>query len=165
MAAFSLRTNSRALRKTLPLRGLKPSRGVIEVKPLDTEPAAIAATRQTRDYLNHYGQVLLTNYRAFQLLWRDPSWNPARRRTLSCWPAANLTSGTLRPIPAKAAEQLRRASNRLSPAHDASRRAARQSARPGVLPRPTPARLATASRSARWTPLNRCAPRSRLPWD
>jgi len=62
-------------REDAPLRGLKPSRGAIEVKPLNADLVAIAATKQVRDYLNHYGQVLLTNYRAFQLLWRDPAGN------------------------------------------------------------------------------------------
>ena len=45
------------------------------MKALDNELATIAATKQVRDYLNHYGQVLLTNYRAFHLLWRDPAGN------------------------------------------------------------------------------------------
>lgn len=45
------------------------------MKPLNADLAAIAATKQVRDYLNHYGQVFLTNYRAFQLLWRDAAGN------------------------------------------------------------------------------------------
>jgi hypothetical protein len=45
-----------------------PSRGVIEVKGTAEEIADIAETAQVKDYLGHYGQVLLTNYREFLLL-------------------------------------------------------------------------------------------------
>lgn len=51
-----------------PLRGLKPSRGVLEVKAVDADLLAIAKTRQVEDYVKHYGQVLLTNYRSFLIL-------------------------------------------------------------------------------------------------
>jgi hypothetical protein len=54
-----------------PLRGQKPSRGVLEVKPVGDDLGAIARTRQVREYGNHYGQVLLTNYRGFVLLTRN----------------------------------------------------------------------------------------------
>jgi len=74
-----------------PLRGLKPSRGAVEVKALDSELATIAATKQVRDYLNHYGQVLLTNYRAFHLLWRDPAGNITLRQGVRC--SGRTTSG------------------------------------------------------------------------
>ena len=50
-----------------PLLKLKPERGVIEVKPLDKDLAAFEASPQVRGYLEHYGQILLTNYRAFAL--------------------------------------------------------------------------------------------------
>lgn len=53
------------------LLNLKPERGVIEVKPLDKDLSAFESTPQVRDYLEHYGQILLTNYRSFAL-W---SWN------------------------------------------------------------------------------------------
>ncbi len=46
---------------------LKPERGVLEVKPVDYDLGALAQTPQVRDYLDHYGQILLTNYRAFAL--------------------------------------------------------------------------------------------------
>jgi len=55
-----------------PLRGLNPARGVIEVKPASEELAEIAPTPQVKEYLAHYGQVLLTNYRDFLLLKRAP---------------------------------------------------------------------------------------------
>src|ERR1019366_3075171 len=55
-----------------PLRGLNPARGVIEVKAASEELANIAPTEQVKEYLAHYGQVLLTNYRDFLLLKRGP---------------------------------------------------------------------------------------------
>jgi hypothetical protein len=48
-----------------PLLKLKPERGVIEVKPLSFDLAAFESGAQVRGYLKHYGQILLTNYRAF----------------------------------------------------------------------------------------------------
>lgn len=53
---------------------LKPERGVIEVKPLDKDLATFESSEQVRGYLEHYGQILLTNYRSFAL-W---SWNNGR---------------------------------------------------------------------------------------
>ena len=51
---------------------LKPERGVLEVKPLDHDLGALAETPQVRNYLEHYGQILLTNYRSFGLwTWED----------------------------------------------------------------------------------------------
>jgi hypothetical protein len=55
-----------------PLRGVKPARGVIEVKSTEDELSAVAQIKQVRDYLAHYGLVLLTNYRDFLLLERGP---------------------------------------------------------------------------------------------
>lgn len=51
-----------------PLRGLKPSRGVLEVKAVDADLMAVAKTEQVENYVKHYGQVLLTNYRALHIL-------------------------------------------------------------------------------------------------
>ncbi|NOS71762.1 MAG: N-6 DNA methylase [Verrucomicrobia bacterium] len=48
--------------------GQKPARGAIEVKSTQDDIAAIAETEQVKEYLAHYGQVLLTNYREFLLL-------------------------------------------------------------------------------------------------
>jgi hypothetical protein len=55
-----------------PLRGLNPARGVIEVKAASEELADIVPTGQVKEYLAHYGQVLVTNYRDFLLLKRGP---------------------------------------------------------------------------------------------
>lgn len=52
--------------------GQKPARGVVEVKSAQDDLAAIAETEQVRQYLDHYGLVLLTNYRDFLLLKRGP---------------------------------------------------------------------------------------------
>jgi hypothetical protein len=50
---------------------LKPERGVIEVKALDADLSSFESSPQVRNYLEHYGQILLTNYRSFALWsWR-----------------------------------------------------------------------------------------------
>ena len=49
--------------------GIKPQRGVIEVKGLNADIGALAASAQVRDkYLPAYGLVLTTNLRQFRLL-------------------------------------------------------------------------------------------------
>ena len=54
------------------LVNLKPDRGVLEVKPVDYDIGALAQTAQVRNYLEHYGRILLTNYRIFALwTWED----------------------------------------------------------------------------------------------
>jgi hypothetical protein len=50
-----------------PLFKLKPERGVLEVKPIDHDLLQLSQTAQVRGYLEHYGQILLTNYRSFAL--------------------------------------------------------------------------------------------------
>ena len=56
-----------------PLAVLPPSRGVIEVKsPAENMPGIIASEQIAR-YWEHYGLVLVTNYRAFTLIGRTPS--------------------------------------------------------------------------------------------
>ncbi len=46
---------------------LKPERGVIEVKGVAQDIAGLEQTPQVRGYLEHYGQILITNYRTFAL--------------------------------------------------------------------------------------------------
>jgi hypothetical protein len=41
------------------------SRGVVEVKAPADDLVALSKSEQVRKYLQHYGQILLTNYRAF----------------------------------------------------------------------------------------------------
>ncbi len=56
-----------------PLLGVpNPARGVIEVKGAGEELDAFIESPQVKDYLAHYGQVLVTNYRDFRLLKRGP---------------------------------------------------------------------------------------------
>lgn len=50
---------------------LKPERGVIEVKPLDKDLSSFETSPQVLNYLESYGQILLTNYRSYAI-W---SWN------------------------------------------------------------------------------------------
>jgi type I restriction-modification system DNA methylase subunit len=54
----------------------KPARGVIEVKSTRDEITDIAETKQVKEYLEHYGLVLLTNYRSFLLLKRGDNGKP-----------------------------------------------------------------------------------------
>ena len=54
----------------------KPARGVIEVKSTRDEIAGITETEQVKEYLAHYGLVLLTNYRSFLLLKRGDNGKP-----------------------------------------------------------------------------------------
>jgi hypothetical protein len=49
-----------------------PERGVIEAKLPDRELDAIQRRRQVAKYLERYGKAVVTNYRAFRLLAREP---------------------------------------------------------------------------------------------
>ena len=55
---------------------LKPERGVIEVKGLAQNIAGLEQTPQVLRYLEHYGQILITNYRSFALF----SWENGKPR-------------------------------------------------------------------------------------
>jgi hypothetical protein len=54
-----------------------PSRGALEVKPLKADLSTLAKSDQVAEYLKHYGQILLTNYRAFAL------WNWEKGRAVA----------------------------------------------------------------------------------
>ena len=54
-----------------PLPGQIPARGVIEVKGTGDDIQVIANSEQVDRYWQHYGQVLVTNYRDFVLIGRD----------------------------------------------------------------------------------------------
>ena len=56
-----------------PLKNLPPSRGVIEVKSPAEDMAGIIVSEQIARYWDHYGLVLVTNYRAFTLIGRTVS--------------------------------------------------------------------------------------------
>lgn len=54
------------------LLNLKPERGVVEVKSLAEDITGLEQTQQVRNYLEHYNQILITNYRTFALFsWRN----------------------------------------------------------------------------------------------
>ncbi len=57
---------------------LKPERGVIEVKPLDKDLSAFESSPQVLNYLESYGQILLTNYRSFST-WSWENGKPVRK--------------------------------------------------------------------------------------
>ncbi len=54
-----------------PLPGRKPERGAVEVKGWGDEVLAVAASEQVTRYAEHYGAVLVSNYRDFVLVGRD----------------------------------------------------------------------------------------------
>ena len=56
-----------------PMKGQAPSRGVMEVKSTAEEVATVAAGEQVERYCKKHGLVLVTNYRDFMLVARDPS--------------------------------------------------------------------------------------------
>jgi hypothetical protein len=63
---------------------LKPERGVIEIKPLDKDLSAFESSPQVRNYLEQYGQIILTNYRAFALWsWREGKAVPGERHIIA----------------------------------------------------------------------------------
>jgi hypothetical protein len=67
-----------------PLVALKPERGVIEVKGLAQDITGIEQTSQVRTYLEHYGQILVTNYRTFALFsWQNGRPVPGERYVIA----------------------------------------------------------------------------------
>jgi hypothetical protein len=61
-----------------PIPGQKPSRGVIEAKPLADDIAKLAAGEQVGRYWQQHQQVLATNYREFSLIGRDHAGRAVR---------------------------------------------------------------------------------------
>jgi len=59
-----------------PFQGQNPSRGVIEAKAPSAEVSQIVETEQVGRYWAKYGMVLVTNFRAFALVGKDPAGNP-----------------------------------------------------------------------------------------
>src|SRR5258706_6975717 len=99
-----------------PLLGVPhPSRGVIEVKATDASIDRVAETKQVRDYVKHYGQVLLTNYRSFLLLKRGDNGNPVQLESFQLgvderafWQAAAQPRETANELGERFAEYLKR---------------------------------------------------------
>ncbi len=54
-----------------PAEGTAPERGCVEVKGTSADVNVVAASAQVKKYLQHYGQVLVTNYRDFVLVGID----------------------------------------------------------------------------------------------
>lgn len=61
-----------------PLPDQLPSRGVIEAKPVADDAWVKAQGEQVSRYWGKYRSVLVTNYRDFVLLGRDPESGPAK---------------------------------------------------------------------------------------
>jgi hypothetical protein len=61
-----------------PIKGVPPERGVIEAKPWGDDSFVTAGSRQVTDYWKKYNLVLVTNYRDFVLIGRDPAGKPTR---------------------------------------------------------------------------------------
>jgi hypothetical protein len=59
-----------------PKQGQLPARGVLEAKPPSEDVRAIARGKQVERYCAEYGLVLVTNFRDFLLLGRDPRGKP-----------------------------------------------------------------------------------------
>lgn len=70
-----------------PLLGVPlPSRGVVEIKTTKDELDDIAKTKQVEEYLEHYGLLLLTNFRDFRLLKRGKGGTPVHLEPFSLAP-------------------------------------------------------------------------------
>jgi len=64
-----------------PLAGQLPARAVLEAKGANADMDALCASGQVARYLEKYGLVLVTNYRAFQLLRTGPQGKPLKLET------------------------------------------------------------------------------------
>ena len=61
-----------------PLPGTKPSRGVVEAKPASNDAFLTADGAQVSKYWKEYRQVLVTNFRDFQLVGADSEGKPVK---------------------------------------------------------------------------------------
>ena len=69
-----------------PFQVQPPSRGVIEAKAPTEDVARIAESDQVERYWKHYGMVLVTNFRGFLIVGKDPEGRP---RTLESFTLAS----------------------------------------------------------------------------
>ncbi len=60
-----------------------PSRGVIEAKPPTQDVARVAESEQVERYWKRYGMVLVTNFRAFLIIGKDPEGRPRALESFS----------------------------------------------------------------------------------
>jgi hypothetical protein len=77
---FSFDQLGRSVDKEIPPETI-PSRGVIEVKGTDEDAWVVASGEQVTRYWGKYHQVLVTNYRDFVLIGKDPEDNPIKLET------------------------------------------------------------------------------------
>jgi len=66
---------------TVPIEGMPPERGAIEVKGWKDDSFLTAKSAQVAKYWKKYGQVLVTNYRDFVLIGRGEHGKPQRLET------------------------------------------------------------------------------------
>lgn len=64
-----------------PAAGATPERGVIEVKPTHDDALVTSRGSQVSRYWKRYGLVLVTNYRDFVLVGKDPNGNAVKLET------------------------------------------------------------------------------------
>ena len=64
-----------------PIEGAPPERGVVEVKGWKDDSFVTAGAPQISKYWEHYGLVLVTNYRDFVLIGRDEAGRPLKLET------------------------------------------------------------------------------------
>lgn len=107
--------------------GALPERGVVEVKGLAEETWFTADTGQVSQYWQHYGLVLVSNYRAFLLIGSDSLGQPVRLEAFSLadtdalfWNLRNDASEALDQLGEALQDYLRRALSYLAPLTRAS---------------------------------------------
>jgi hypothetical protein len=90
-------------RDTEPISGQLPERGVIEIKPLKEDTWVTTGGDQVSRYWGKYGLILVTNYRDFVLIGKDPVGRPVK---LESYRLAESEAGfwSLASRPRKAAE-------------------------------------------------------------
>lgn len=71
----------RGYSETDPLQGLLPNRGAIEVKGTSDDAWVVADSDQVSKYWSKYGHVLVTNFRDFVMVGRDPQSKPVKLET------------------------------------------------------------------------------------
>ncbi|MER8690024.1 type ISP restriction/modification enzyme [Mesorhizobium sp. M1136] len=111
-----------------PGTGATPERGVVEVKGLAEETWFTADTLQVSQYWQHYGLVLVSNYRTFLLIGRNAQGQPIRLESFSLaasetafWDLQNASAdNTLDQFAEALHDYLRRALSYLAPLTRAS---------------------------------------------
>lgn len=110
-----------------PGTGATPERGVVEVKGLVEETWFAAETSQVSQYWQHYGLVLVSNYRAFLLIGRNAEGQAERLEGFTLaesdaafWNLCHASPDALDPLAEALHDYLRRALSFLAPLTRAS---------------------------------------------